>query len=102
VQKRVPAAREKPKTRIRVSLDQSSRTVTQGVERTPNRAMLRAVPCDVPLGSHTDHYNMAEKYATLMKNPNGPNPFIDPQGCKIAAGNWEAVFQYYLEKQKQK
>lgn len=85
-----------------MSLDQSSRTVTQGVERTPNRAMLRAVPCDVPLGSHTDHYNMAEKYATLMKNPNGPNPFIDPQGCKIAAGNWEAVFQYYLEKRKQK
>jgi metallo-beta-lactamase class B len=60
---------------------------------------LRAVPCDIPLGSHTDHYNMAEKYGTLVKNPNGPNPFIDPQGCKIEAGNWEAVFKYYLAKQ---
>lgn len=62
-------------------------------------AFLRTVPCDIPLGSHTDHYNMAEKYATLVKNPDGPNPFIDPQGCKIEAGNWEALFNYYVAKQ---
>ena len=64
-------------------------------------AFLRTVPCDIPLGSHTDHYNMAEKYATLVNNPNGPNPFIDPQGCKIEAGNWEALFNYYVAKQRQ-
>jgi metallo-beta-lactamase class B len=62
-------------------------------------AFLRSVPCDIPLGSHTDHYNMEEKYETLSKNTKGPNPFIDPEGCKIETGNWEAVFKYNMDKQ---
>jgi metallo-beta-lactamase class B len=40
-------------------------------------AFLRSLHCDVPLGSHTAMYNMAEKYARLGK---GPNPYIDPDG----------------------
>ena len=62
-------------------------------------AFLKTVPCDIPLGSHTDHYNENEKYEVWVKNPNGPNPFIDPTGCAIEAGNWEAVFNDLLAKQ---
>ena len=40
----------------------------------------RSLHCDVPLGSHPAMYDLVGKYAKLMKNPNGPNPFIDPDG----------------------
>jgi metallo-beta-lactamase class B len=62
-------------------------------------AFLKSVPCDIPLGSHTDHYNENEKYAEMMKNPKGPNPFIDEGGCAVEGGNWEAVFNDALAKQ---
>ena len=62
-------------------------------------AFLKSVPCDVPLGSHTDHYNEVEKYDAMMKNPNGPNPFIDPGGCAVEAGNWEAMVNYQYDRQ---
>lgn len=62
-------------------------------------AFLKTVPCDIPLGSHTDHYNENEKYAEMVKNPKGPNPFIDEGGCAVEAGNWEAVFNVQLDKQ---
>jgi metallo-beta-lactamase class B len=62
-------------------------------------AFLKTVPCDIPLGSHTDHYNENEKYEEMAKNPNGPNPFIDEGGCAVESGNWEAVFNDALAKQ---
>jgi metallo-beta-lactamase class B len=40
--------------------------------------LLRALPCDIPLGSHPAMYNMMEKYALLGKS--ATNPFIDPAG----------------------
>jgi hypothetical protein len=40
--------------------------------------LLRALPCDIPLGSHPAMYNMMEKYAQLGKS--ATNPFIDPAG----------------------
>jgi metallo-beta-lactamase class B len=59
----------------------------------------RALPCDVPLGSHPSMYNMQEKYAKLGK---GPNPFIDPQGYKTELDIDEAMFKAVLaEQQKQ-
>lgn len=63
-------------------------------------AFMKSVPCDVVLGSHTDHYNEKEKYEAMEKNPKGPNPFIDPTGCAVEAGNWEAVVNYLWEKQQ--
>ena len=62
-------------------------------------AFLKTVPCDIPLGSHTDHYLENEKYETMEKNPKGPNPFIDKGGCAVESGNWEAVFNDALAKQ---
>ena len=50
----------------------------------------RSLPCDVPLGSHPGMYNMAEKYAKVGK---GPNPYIDPAGCKAELDLVEGVFR---------
>jgi metallo-beta-lactamase class B len=57
----------------------------------------RSLPCDVPLGSHPAMYNLAEKYAQLMKNPNGPNPFIDPQGYKNEISIEETAYRALLK-----
>ncbi|PYQ74521.1 MAG: subclass B3 metallo-beta-lactamase, partial [Acidobacteria bacterium] len=46
-------------------------------------ALVRALPCDVQLGDHAAQYNMQAKYAKLRSG--GPNPFIDPDNCKLEA-----------------
>ena len=61
--------------------------------------VLRSLPADVFVGSHTEHYNMKEKYAAIGK---GPNPFIDPEGYKRAIDNYERMFNYKLEQQSKK
>jgi metallo-beta-lactamase class B len=60
---------------------------------------LRLLPADVFVGSHSEHYNMKEKYAAIGK---GPNPFIDPEGYKHAIDNYERMFNYKLEQQSKK
>jgi metallo-beta-lactamase class B len=58
----------------------------------------RELPCDVPLGSHPGMYNLAEKYARLGQG--GPNPFIDPAGCKVEIDIDEAMFRAVLAEQQ--
>jgi metallo-beta-lactamase class B len=58
----------------------------------------RSLPCDVPLGSHPGMYNMKEKYAKLQAG--GPNPYIDPTGCKTEFDIDEAMFHAVLEQQQ--
>jgi metallo-beta-lactamase class B len=62
-------------------------------------AVVRALPCDVPLGDHPAEYGMVEKYAKLK--PGAPNPFIDPSGCRLEADLEEAMFKAILAEQKQ-
>jgi metallo-beta-lactamase class B len=52
--------------------------------------LLRALPCDIPLGSHPAMYNMMEKYAQLGKS--ATNPFIDPAGYQKEIGINEQAF----------
>jgi len=59
--------------------------------------ILRALPCDIPLGSHPAMYGMAEKYAKLGK---GANPFIDPQGYKTEVNLMEQVFNTEVARQQ--
>src|SRR5580692_9567672 len=47
-------------------------------------AVVRTLPCDVPLGDHPSEYSMTEKYSRRLK-PGGSNPFIDPSGCRVEA-----------------
>ena len=58
----------------------------------------RALPCDIPLGSHPGMYNMQEKYAKLAAG--GPNPFIDPDGYKLELDIDEAMFRAVLAEQQ--
>ena len=52
---------------------------------------VRALPCDVQLGDHGAQYNMQAKYARLKAG--GPNPFVDPDTCKLEAEISEAMFR---------
>jgi metallo-beta-lactamase class B len=58
----------------------------------------RSLPCDVPLGSHPGMYNMKEKYGKLKAG--GPNPFMDPAGCKAEFDIDEAMFHAVLQEQQ--
>ena len=58
----------------------------------------RSLPCDVPLGSHPGMYNMADKYPKLGSG--GPNPYVDPAGCKAELDLTEAMFRAVLAAQQ--
>ena len=60
-------------------------------------AVLRSLPCDVPLGSHPGMYGMAAKFANVGK---GPNPYIDPEGYRIEIDTNDAVYYRTLAAQK--
>jgi metallo-beta-lactamase class B len=62
--------------------------------------LLRSLPCDVPLGSHSSMYNMTTKYARLAKSPDGPNPFIDREAYLEELDARERVFNIRVEEQK--
>ena len=56
--------------------------------------IVRAMPCDVPLGDHPAQYGLNEKFARLK--PGAPNPFIDAAGCNIETDIQEAMFKASL------
>jgi metallo-beta-lactamase class B len=61
--------------------------------------VLRALPCDVFLGSHSRFYGMPEKYAKLKDG--GANPFIDPTGYRAHLDLQEKNFKEKLAEQQQ-
>jgi metallo-beta-lactamase class B len=58
----------------------------------------RALPCDIPLGSHPGMFNLQEKYAKLGRG--GANPYIDPAGYKTELDIDEAMFHAVLAQQQ--
>jgi metallo-beta-lactamase class B len=60
-------------------------------------AVLRSLPCDIPLGSHGGMFGLAAKHAALGK---GANPYIDPEGYRIEIDTNDAVFYRTLAAQK--
>jgi metallo-beta-lactamase class B len=60
--------------------------------------VLRALPCDVFLASHSRFYGMPEKYAKLKDG--GPNPFIDPAGYRAHLDLQERNFKEKLAEQQ--
>jgi len=60
--------------------------------------VLRALPCDVFLASHSRFYAMPEKYAKLKDG--GPNPFIDPAGYRAHLDLQEKNFKEKLAEQQ--
>jgi metallo-beta-lactamase class B len=80
----------------------SPNVVTPEIEAWLNRSfkVVRALPCDVPLGDHPAEYRMLEKYARLQSG--GVNPFIDKAGCTTEADIQEAMFHAILNEQATK
>jgi len=60
--------------------------------------VVRALPCDVPLGDHGAQYNMQEKYAKLKAGSG--NPFIDKSNCNLETDIQEAMFKATLAEQQ--
>jgi metallo-beta-lactamase class B len=60
-------------------------------------AIVRALPCDVQLGDHGAQFDMRAKYERLQNG--GPNPYIDPAGCKIEMEISEAMVKAILAEQ---
>jgi metallo-beta-lactamase class B len=60
--------------------------------------VLRSLPADVFVGSHTGFYRMTEKYARLEKG--APNPFIDPAGYQALIDSSEKTFYARVEELK--
>jgi metallo-beta-lactamase class B len=60
--------------------------------------VVRALPCDVPLGDHPAQYRMLEKHAKLASG--GANPFIDAANCDLEADIQEAMFRATLAQQQ--
>ena len=69
-------------------VDQFNRTFT----------LVRAMPCDVPLGDHPAQYAMLEKHAKLRIG--GPNPFIDAANCNVETDIQEAMFRATVAEQQ--
>jgi metallo-beta-lactamase class B len=61
--------------------------------------LLRSLPCDVPLGDHTQAFHLQEKFAKLSAG--GSNPFVDPAGCDIETDIEDSMFHATLEEQEQ-
>src|SRR3989475_208195 len=57
--------------------------------------VLRSLPADVWLGSHTTFYRLTEKYAKLEAG--GVNPYIDPEGYKTFLDTAERQYQTELQ-----
>jgi metallo-beta-lactamase class B len=60
--------------------------------------VLRALPCDVFLASHSRFYGMPEKYAKLKDG--APNPFIDAAGYRAHLDLQEKNFKEKLAEQQ--
>jgi len=61
-------------------------------------ALVRTLPCDVPLGDHPAQYRMQEKYAKLTAG--APNPFVDRAGCLTEARIQEAMYRAVVAEQQ--
>lgn len=75
-------------------------TLTPAIVDTFNRSfkVVRAMPCDVPLGDHPAQYRMLEKYPKLAGG--GANPFIDAANCNLETDIMEAMFRAAIGEQQ--
>ena len=61
-------------------------------------AVVRKLPCDVPLGDHPAQYDMHAKYAKLSAG--GSNPFIYRANCLAEADVQEAMYHAVVDEQQ--
>jgi metallo-beta-lactamase class B len=69
---------------------------TMGADWAKTIQVLPTLKCDVFLGSNSSFYDLEKKHQELVNDPNAPNPFIDPTGCKAFVDRAEATYQKLL------
>ncbi|NOT59507.1 MAG: subclass B3 metallo-beta-lactamase [Acidobacteria bacterium] len=60
-------------------------------------AKLKALPCDVFLGPHTQFFSMADKLKRLGTQP---NPFIDPPGLQAFVASNEKAYHEQIQRER--
>jgi len=75
-------------------------TVTPAIAAEFDRtfALVRKLPCDVPLGDHPAEYDMEAKFA--KRTAGGPNPFIDKGHCFDEADIQEAMYRAVIKERR--
>ena len=63
-------------------------------------ATLKKLPVDIFIGAHAGYYGGMEKAAARRANPNGPNPFIDPDGYLRYIEGVETRFNEQLKRER--
>src|SRR5262245_45150707 len=61
-------------------------------------ALVRGLPCDVPLGDHPAQYDMTAKHSRLTDG--APNPFIDKANCLREVDIQEAMYRAVVDEQR--
>jgi metallo-beta-lactamase class B len=61
-------------------------------------AVLRALPCDIPLGAHDWYFDLGDKYKRFTAGDT--SAFIDPAGYKAFVDKSQKGFEEQLQKQK--
>jgi len=69
-------------------------TIQSDYERTFE--VLKRMPVDIFLGAHAGYYGGQEKARRLRNNPDGPNPFVDPEGFRSFVNSAEKRFRDQL------
>jgi metallo-beta-lactamase class B len=60
-------------------------------------ATWRRLPCEIFLGAHGSYFGLEDKRAAIR--PDGPNPFVDPEGCRAFLDRAEAGIQTEAKRQ---
>lgn len=60
--------------------------------------VLKSLHCEIFLGAHGDYYGLERKFARMA--PDGPNVFLDPDGCRKFVAEKEEAFLKEWERQK--
>jgi metallo-beta-lactamase class B len=59
-------------------------------------SVLHGLPCEARNTSHGSFYDLLAKRQAMLKHPDGPNPFVDPEGCKAFIDRGEVAFRSRL------
>ena len=73
-------------------------TIQSDYERTFE--VLKRLPVDIFLGAHPSYYGGAKKADELRAHPNGPNPFVDPNGFTTYVERAQQRFNDQVDREK--
>ena len=79
---------------IRVTISRSVEHFLDSLEK------VRGEKIDITLGNHTAQNDTVGKYERWMQNPDGPNPFIDPEEWERFIVSSENNYKRMLEEEE--